>query len=212
MTLDSSDVLFFTLAFLVPGFILQWTLSAFVSQRKEDAQLLLLRYLTLSCANYGLWSGVVFLIFLTDLPKNNPVLSAVAFFLIVFVSPVVIGLALGKSNQNDTIRRLLSKVGFRPIHVVPVGWDYKFSHIREAAWIIVTLTDNSQIAGFWGERSFASSEAEERDLYIEEVWIISEDGDWKPQDRSEGVLICSAQIKYIEFRTYVKEKSNGVRT
>ncbi len=134
MTLESSDVLFYTLAFLVPGFILQWTLSAFVSQKKEDAQLLFLRFITLSCANYGLWSGVIFYLFRTEVLNNHPIASAVIFFIIVFVSPIGIGLLLGKSSQNDTVRSLLIRVGFRPMHAVPNSWDYKFSHVREAAW------------------------------------------------------------------------------
>lgn len=205
MTLESSDVLFYTLAFLVPGFILQWTLSAFVSQKKEDAQLLLLRFITLSCANYGLWSGVIFYLFRTDALKNHAIASAIIFFTIVFLSPLLIGLALGKSSQNDTVRNLLIRVGFRPLHAVPNSWDYKFSHVREAAWVIVVLTDGTQVAGFWGEKSFASSEPDERDLYIEELWTIEEDGTWEKMERSEGILLMREQIRYIEFRSYEKE-------
>lgn len=50
------------------------------------------------------------------------------------------------------------------IHPVPTAWDYYFSK-QEEAWIIVTLKNGKTIYGKFSEHSFASSDAEERDLY-----------------------------------------------
>ena len=59
-TIGSFDILFYTLSFIVPGFVLSWMLATLVPQRKLDAAEAFLRYLTLSCLNYAVWSGIIF--------------------------------------------------------------------------------------------------------------------------------------------------------
>ena len=92
------------------------------------------------------------------------------------------------------------------IELEPSAWDYKFSKI-EAEWVIVTLTDDSVIAGFMGGLSFASSNEGERDIYINEVYKIDDDNNWKIQTDTNGILIKAENIKYIEFFKR-KEKEN----
>lgn len=47
----------------------------------------------------------------------------------------------------------------------------------------------------------ASSEPERRDIYIERVYEVPEDGGaWKEVERSLGMHVDGPQIAYIEFR------------
>ena len=200
MTFDSFDVIFYTLAFLVPGFILQSTISALVPQKGEDTQLTLLRFLTLSCINYALWSWLIYLIFQAQFFLSSLVWTVIAWTLIILISPFVIGLIVGNSNQRGFVRKFLQRLGFNPIHIIPTAWDFKFSGTTSPRWVIVTLTDGNVVAGRYGENSFSSSSSSERDLYIEQIYKISEEGVWEEIDRTDGMLVKADSIAYVEFR------------
>ena len=90
-------------------------------------------------------------------------------------------------------------MGLSSIHVIPTAWDYKFSKTRKSVWVQITLKDGKKICGLYGGKSFASSVAEERDLYLQQVVRVSKEGKWERLERSDGVLINGNEIKYIEF-------------
>ncbi len=199
MTLSGSDTLLYTLAFLVPGFIIDWVLSAFAAPRKQDSQILLLRFLTLSCANYALWSLPIYYSITTRLPQTHPFGAALLYAVVVLFSPIVLGVLIGGALKSPIPRRMLFRLGFNTLHAVPTSWQYKFGSVKRGVWIVVTLTEGSQIAGVWGVRSFASSDSECRDLYIERVYKIGDTGQWNAVERSDGVFIAKDQVKTIEF-------------
>lgn len=208
MSLGGFDVLFYTLAFLVPGFVLDSTLSVFTPRKVESAQLSFLRFLALSCVNYAFWSWLIYLMFRVEFFTAHPVRTATAWGVIILVSPVALGVFLGYFSQQEGIRKILQRIGLNPIHVIPTGWDYKFSKSNKAVWVFVTLKDGSSVAGLFGSKSFASSESGERDLYIQEVFRISDDGSWQCIPRSSGILIRGDQIKHIEFWNDEEETSD----
>ncbi len=179
MTISGFDALFYTLAFLVPGFILHATLSMFVPTRAEQTQLSLLRLLFFSSLNYAVWSWLIFIVISTGFYSAHPYLTAAAWVIVVLVSPVVLGIVLGRLSQKEALRRAFQRIGINTIHEIPTAWDYKFSKTDRAVWILVTLKDGSQVAGLYGSRSVASSESSERDLYIQEIYQITGDGPWQ---------------------------------
>lgn len=206
MTLSGSDALFYTLAFLVPGFIMHLTLSVFVPQKTEQSELSFLRFLTLSCLNYAIWSWLIYLILAAGLYSTHPYRVAFVWGLIILVSPVIIGIALAHLSQNEIPRTFLQHLGFNPIHEIPTAWDYRFSRIEAPTWLLVTLNDGSTVAGLFGSRSFASSEPSERDLYIQDVYKVAESGPWQKVAQNEGILVRADQIKHIEFWCDSNEK------
>jgi hypothetical protein len=67
--------------------------------------------------------------------------------------------------------------------------------------VIVTLNDGTQIPGYFGPSSLASSDPDHKDIFLEKVYTIPEGGgDWVEVERSAGIHIDGAQIAYIEFR------------
>ncbi len=208
MTLSTFDTIFYTFSFIVPGFILHSTLTVFVPQKAEQPQLSFLRFLTLSCVNYAIWSWLIYLIFRSNFFINHPFRTSVAWGTIVLISPVVLGILGGHFSQKEIIRKALQAIGLKPIHVIPTAWDYTFNKIQKAVWILVTLKDESTVAGLFGSKSFASSEIGKRDLFIQEIFKISGDGPWQRISRSAGILIKEDQIKHIEFWEDVEEENN----
>lgn len=199
MILENFDVLFYTLAFIVPGFIIDSTISMLIPRTTDKQHVALLRFLSLSCLNYGLYSWLVYLVLHLQFFTNSVWWTATAWFFIIFLSPAIFGLIVGQFQEKEITRKILQGLGFRPIHNIPTAWDYKFSKTSSATWVIVTLSDGSTVAGRYGSKSFASSQFGERDLYLEKVYKIVEDGAWEEADRANGILLKETAIQHIEF-------------
>lgn len=199
------DQLFYAVAFLVPGFLLHSTMSMFVPKKPEDAKLSLLRFITLSCINYAPWSWLVYLMFKTEFFLNSAVYSAAAWFLILFVSPVVIGFFTGHFSSTGAVRRALQRIGFNPVHVMDTAWDYKFASLQHGVWVRVFLKNGDQVGGWFGSKSFASSEKGNLDLYIEDTYYVNERGPFERIPRNDGLLIQADQIARIDFWKDEKE-------
>lgn len=119
--------------------------------------------------------------------------------LFYFLVPVIVGLAVVLFDQSDAFYWITRKLKLRSTHHIPSAWDYAFSKIRKGTYILVKLADGSQYAGIMGKNSFASSASVERDLLIEEVWSIPDDGPWKVVEPRRAGLLCSKDIKWVEI-------------
>jgi hypothetical protein len=132
------------------------------------------------------------------------------WLLLIFVSPVIMGAIWGLLNKFRIIEKMLGKFGVTAINPVPTSWDYKFIRVKEPVWILVTLKDSSYIAGYWGNESFASSDPNVKDIYIEKVYKVPLKGPWIPTSvNNDGILIATDQIKTIEFFSNQEYKDNG---
>lgn len=189
----SLNSLYLILVFIVPGFIALSVRSQFITGRiPSENKASLLSYLTISVV-YG---ALV-------LPFVDPELmgkSRLTWFVLVFFGPILLGLLLGLNIQKDLVRRLLNRFGLYPVHAIPTAWDWKFNGMTEQ-WVLVTLKDGTRFAGFYGEESFTSSSPDERDMYLQWVYDINDDGTLSPPDGEKGVLIAAGEIRTIEFLT-----------
>src|SRR6266404_3303595 len=107
MTIGNFDLVFFTVSFLVPGFVWSSVLTMLLPRRQAGKEMRFLEFLTLSCINHGLWSWALFLMFRTGFVDHHPDWSAVFLVGIIFVSPIVLGLVTGKLQQTEAVAGLL---------------------------------------------------------------------------------------------------------
>ncbi len=199
MTFDTLSAALLTAAFLVPGFIWSAVLSMLVPRRSTAEQHRLLEFLTLSCINYGLWSWLLFLLFHDGFISRHPYWSSLLLFVIVFASPIGLGLTSGFLRQRTNVALFLGRFGINTIHPIPTAWDYHFTK-GVPYWVIVTLRNDSRVYGYFGGQSFAGDDPNERDMYIEAVFMLAPTGDWAPVEDSAGILIKAEQIAAIEFK------------
>lgn len=118
--------------------------------------------------------------------------------MIILVSPFLLGVALGVLSQRETVRRFLQRLGFSTVHPIPNAWDYFFGRTAPV-WVLVTLHDGSIVSGRFAYKSFASSDRSERDLYLESLYVVAEDGPWTEVPWNAGIWIAGREIKHIEF-------------
>lgn len=196
------DGLYIALAFIVPGFVFSAVRNQFTTGRERQGSEQVFRYIAYSAFNYAIFSGVIYLVL--D-HYSSPFARAAMWFFVILIGPAITGTLSGASIQNDWVRKSLHRVKLRPVHVVPSAWDYKFGRM-EGQWVLITLKNDLKFAGYCGVASFASSDMAERDLYIEQVFDIDDENRWTPTRKS--VLVCSGEIRTIEFWPVAKENEN----
>ncbi len=201
MKLDTFSSLFFIISVIVPGFIYNGVISNFVAlRRNKEKEIIFLGFLTATAFNYAICSPLIYLLIFTSDFIRHPIIEAFCWFTIIFIVPVLLAVMNARIIQRDGLRWLYSLLGLRAINPIPTGWDWIFS-TTEPCYVLITLTDGTEIAGYFGTRSMASSEPERKDIYIERVYEVPEDGSaWKEVTRSLGMHVDGSQIAYIEFR------------
>jgi hypothetical protein len=164
--ITSVEAIFVILAFVVPGFVMSVVRSQFATGRPQKGSEQVLGYLALSAINYAVFSWLVYILAATGFPHRHPGWAAFLWFTVILIGPAVLGAGLGIVIQRDLFRPFFARLRLQPVHVVPTAWDYQFGRLREAHWVLVKLKDGSTVAGFFGTRSFASSDPDERDIFM----------------------------------------------
>ena len=192
--LQSLDNVYLILGFLVPGIIVLFVRSQFVTGRIPSHTAALLSYLTVSVIYYALAFPFIVILLSFNIPSYSKVLAWIA---LVLLGPAALGFLLGINIQKNMFHRVLIWCGLNPIHVIPTAWDWKFGSMTDQ-WVLVTLKDGTRFAGYCGSESFMSSDPTERDIYIERIYDLINDNVWSPRGEN-GVLITAGEVQTIEF-------------
>jgi hypothetical protein len=194
--LKSTESIYLVVAFIIPGLIIVFFRSQFLTGRSSAQSDSLLTYLSISILYYGL---VLPFGALDSLKAEKYSLRwEITWGLLVFVGPAVIGVLLGLNARFELVRRLLSRLRFNPVHGIPSAWDWKFGRMKPQ-YVLVILTDGTRFAGYMTVPfSFASSDPLERDLYLGWTYTLDDEDQWIPSPGRE-VLIAAGSIRTIEF-------------
>ncbi|WP_195573916.1 DUF6338 family protein [Paenibacillus sp. 1001270B_150601_E10] len=198
MTLSNFDMALYTLLFLIPGFSMSFAYGYFIPQRDQAYQPAILRFFFFSCVNFAIWWPLIHQLITIKYYDNHPFRWSICIIAVLIIFPFILGLVAGLITEKEWLRVMLHKVKVQTLHPVPTAWDYIMS---KAAYTIVTLKDGTRIYGKYSNNSIASSVPNEKDLYIEVVYKLDENGSWQEIPRSNGVWIAGDQILHIEFFT-----------
>lgn len=182
------------LLFVVPGLIAVYVRAQFITGRRPPHSEALLSYLAISIIYYALALPLYYWLLA---PLDVGRFKIIAWFAAVFVGPAILGALLGLNAREGFIRNLAMKLGFNPVHVMPTAWDWKFSGMPEQ-WVLVTLKNGTRFAGYCGLGSFISSDPNERDIYLDQVYEMSDDNAWSRCDQ-RSVLIACGEVSTVEF-------------
>jgi hypothetical protein len=64
---------------------------------------------------------------------------------------------------------------------------------------MVTLSSGEKVAGHFGQKSFASSDIGERDIYVEEEYELTPKNNWEVCPENVSILISAKEIRCVEF-------------
>lgn len=198
MIIENLDILFYTLIFVVPGFIIDSIYRICVPQEDAKGELIVLRFLLFSTINYSVVFPILLLVYKIPYIDSHVNVKLYVSLLVILVVTVGIALIISVISNKGWVRSFLQKIGIHTIHITPTAWDYQFKR-EEPGYLIVYLEDGGIVYGYWGSKSFASSVRDSKDIYLEKIFDLSEDKEWIEITSSKGVLIPEKSIKYIEF-------------
>jgi hypothetical protein len=197
MELTSIQTVLITLSVVLPGFITASLFRLIVPAKELSDQRGILSYLAFSAVNYALFGWIIWLALQGGFPQRNVTIGIILLVFVFLIGPLFLGLLFGFVWQRNLHRRMAATIGIRIVHPIPNSWDYMFGSVTEVSWILVTLADDRQVAGYFGTKSFASSDTNERDIFIEQVYKIGSDGTWQKDDNGKGVWLPQREIKLV---------------
>ena len=197
MTIDSFDIVFYTAIFVLPGFIINSIIDTMNPPKKHNDGIYLLKCIGLSLVSCGVWCWLYKIIL--ECNKLSTLWHWILLSLTSVVGSALLGFVIALIKQSQCISWILSKLKINIMHATPTAWDYLFFN-QGSAFIIVTLTDDTKLYGWYSSKSFTSSDQDERDIFVEIGYKLSKDGKWEKDTQSGGFYVPKDQIKYIEFK------------
>lgn len=180
------------IAFVVPGFIAIKVYELLSPSRQADSSKQLIDAVSYSCLNYGILLWPIFIVESSDLRSSHSQLYVLFYIGVLFFAPVLLVISWKYLRELEWIQKFVP-------HPTQKPWDYVFAQ-RRTYWVIVTLKNGEKIAGMYGPNSFASSAPSEEQIYLEEQWILNEEGGFERQaEQTSGIIILSSEIRSVEF-------------
>jgi len=194
VTIETFDVVLYTAIFLLPGYIIKSTFDIFIPPPKHNDTKYFFTCLLYSIINFAVWSWAYILV----INNIDGVMYWVVLLLITVAGASILSFAISIIRQKNYMKIILEKLNIKIINPTPTAWDYFFS-CQKSFWVIVRLKSGTELYGLFSTQSFASSDFEERDIYIEKVYTIDDNMNWIEDNRSQGILIDKNEIETIEF-------------
>lgn len=118
----------------------------------------------------------------------------------IFILPLFLGVFLGWLSTVWWIDKVLDKIGFGYIDRTPSAWDHAVK-AKRGKYVRVNLKDGKgRIGGIYSQNSLGSINARRPDLFLEEAWLLDEDGNFTARiPNSSGVWIPHDTMGYVEF-------------
>lgn len=196
MTIESMETIVLTCIFIAPGFIVDGIVNAFCPNGKRNEGVYFLYCLVYSVVHCAVCSWAYILAW--RLEEAHLTWFLILMCVIAAIGAAILGVIIGLFKSRQWLRRLIRKLKGNISHPIPSAWDYYFSK-QESSHIIVTLIDGTKIYGYYGSKSYSSSDSDERDIYIEKTYMEDDDNLWIEDSESKGIYIPQSQIQIIEF-------------
>lgn len=205
MDIWAADKLLLFIAFVVPGFISLKTYALLCPGAPKKSSEQLIDAVAYSSVNYALLLWPIYRVENSGIRTDNPTSYVLFYVFVLLVAPITWAAALKWLRGRRFIQRSMP-------HPTEKPWDYVFGR-NQRYWIIVTLKDGQRIAGRYDSESFASSAPAAEQLYLQETWVLNDDGGFeRPRRDSAGVLILAADIVTVELFNITRGTTNGERT
>ena len=192
MNIWEMDKLLIFIVFVIPGFIALKIYELLNPTQLKDSSKQLIDAVTYSSINYAVLLLPIYWIEASNLKTCLTSLYVIFYFFVLFICPVFIAFLWDWIRKRDFVQKKIP-------HPTQKPWDWIFSQ-KKHYWIKVKMKDGEIIGGLYAENSFTSSAPAEEQIYLQETWIINDNGGFdRVKENSEGVIMLSSEIKFIEL-------------
>ncbi len=194
MDIWGTDKMFLFIAFVIPGFVSLKTYELLLASTPKESTKQLIDAIAYSCVNYALLFWPISVVEIHQVKTKFPNFYILFYVIVFLIAPVAWVLVFKKLRTTQCFQSIMPHPTGKP-------WDYVFSQ-RKPYWVIVTLKDGKQIAGLYDSSSFASSAPAPEQLYLEEAWVVNNDGGFeRKRNDTAGIIILTPEIISIELFT-----------
>lgn len=180
------------IGFVIPGFISLKTYQLVFPGESRSSDKLLIDAIAYSSINYAILLWPIFAIETHNFRTVYPTAYVLFYVFALLIAPVIWVFLFKKIRTTQIAQNAMPHPTSRP-------WDHVFGQ-RRPHWIVVTFKNGRSVAGRYDGASFASSAPAPEQLYLEEHWVLNEDGGFeRPRAETEGILILSSEIVTVEF-------------
>ncbi len=190
------------LIFIVPGYIIKKVQELFVTFEKLSRFEITIECIIYSCLNYALWTP--YLLYLYGLSQTNIFSQNLKVFLplilMVFISPVVLGIITGYVTQQQYFYKFLCRIFKKSgISIKTPGteiWDKAFDRPVKF-WVRIHLSNDKIYEGLAEQ---ISTYPFQKQLYLTNVGVVNEKGEKERElDTVSGVYIKADNVEVIEI-------------
>ena len=192
MDIWETNKLLLFIGFVIPGFVSLKTYELLIPSAPKESAKQLIDAVAYSCVNYALLFWPILMVETNQIWSTHPS-AYIAFYAVVLLAAPVAWTFLFKTICTmQLLRKILPHPTARP-------WDYVFRQ-GKPYWVIVTLKDGKQLAGRYDTSSFASSAPAPEQLYLEEAWVLNDEGGFeRKRAGTAGIMILAHDIVAIEL-------------
>ena len=190
MEIQSLLKLEYVLAFstlVLPGFLIMKIIKLKVPNKDFLLKDMLFEAVSYSLLNLAVIGWLPYLLFL----YKYDIGGIVAFIFTLVVSPVFLAFGYIKIISSEKFGRSFDIQ-------MPTAWDWYFSQ-RPNSILLIKMKDNTEVIGYFGQKSYATSYPNDGSIYIEKVYTKNENGDLNIVENSNGILIAKDQYATVEF-------------
>jgi hypothetical protein len=194
MDIWTIDKLELFIGFVVPGFIALKAYDLISPSEQKDSTKQIVDAVTYSCINYAIMLFPIYLVESYSLKTSHSLLYVSFYTYTILINPILLVWGFYKLRQQEWFMKIAPHPTLKP-------WDFVFSK-RKTYWIVVTLKNGQKIGGLYAGDSFVSSYPAPEQIYLEEEWVLNEDGGFdRKATRTAGIIILGSEICCIELRT-----------
>ena len=197
---DQNKLVLF-IAFVVPGFVSLKSYELLCPRMSKDSSQQVIDAIAYSCINYAILLWPIWFIENESVRSSHPNIYISFYVFVLLVAPVIWAIALRWMRTTKSFQKILPHPTAKP-------WDYVFAQ-RKRYWVIVSLRDGKKIGGRYDMNSFASSAPATEQIYLEECWVVNDDGGLeRPRIGTAGILVMAADIITVEFFQINEKEKN----
>lgn len=202
MDLWNLDKLTIFIVFAIPGFLMLKTNAVLGLEPPADSSKQIIDAVAFSCINYAVLAWPILQIEAANVRDTHKEAYMAFYGFAVLIAPVMLAIGWRMLRCTQLFQQILPHPTARP-------WDFVFRK-RIPYWIVVTFKDGKQVAGRYSGKSFSSAAPAPEQLYLEEAWVLNEDGGFqRPRTSTAGLLILGSEVRTVEFFS-VKEEDEHV--
>ena len=192
MDIWETNKLLLFIGFVIPGFVSLKIYELLLPSSSKESSKQLIDAVAYSCVNYALLLWPIYEVEISQIRTTHTSAYIAFYVFVLLIAPVAWAFLFKKLRTTQYFQ------GAMP-HPTAKPWDYVFGQ-RKPYWIVVTLKDGKQIAGRYDASSFASSAPAPEQLYLEEAWVLNDEGGFeRKRADTAGIMILAPDIVTIEL-------------